>query len=158
MFAACDGGGGFVDGPTTACRRRGSPREHQWGFGVTSGKAGGGGVYPSGGAAGRRTKSPGTAAFAGGEGAPAVVVACAEVQQLGKGKGVRKLQVIAMIRGSGRRSPGNGGRCRGSAGIRAREGLPVAGGGSPGAGRGGEGCGTRERGRRGVGDGGTDGV
>jgi hypothetical protein len=58
-----------------------------------------------------------------------VVVECDEVLQLGRGKGVRKLQEIVRIRGSGRSSPGNGGRWRRSAGIRAREGLPVVGGG-----------------------------
>jgi hypothetical protein len=68
-------------------------------------------------------------AFTGGEGAPVVVVECEEVLQLGRGKGVRKLQEIARIGGLGRSSPGNGGRYQRSAGIRVREGLPVAGGG-----------------------------
>jgi hypothetical protein len=49
-------------------------------------------------------------AFVGGEGAPVVVVECDEVLQLGRGKGVRKLQEIARIGGSERSSPGNGGR------------------------------------------------
>jgi hypothetical protein len=71
---------------------------------------------------------------------------------------VRKLQEIARIGGSRRSSPGNDGRWRRSTGIRAREGLPVAGGGGPGTGSGGERCGAREGGRRGVGDGGADGV
>jgi hypothetical protein len=47
---------------------------------------------------------------------------------------VRKLQEIVRIGGSGRSSQGNGGRWRRSAGIRAREGLPVAGGSGPGTG------------------------
>jgi hypothetical protein len=54
---------------------------------VTPGKSGGGGVYSSGGATGRREESFGTAAFASGEGAPVVVVECDEVLQLGRGKG-----------------------------------------------------------------------
>jgi hypothetical protein len=99
-----------------------------------------------------------TAVFAVGEGAPVVVVECDEVLQLGRGKEVRKLQEIARIGGSGRSSPGNGGRWRRSVGIRAREGLPLAGGGGPGAGSGSERCGAREGDRRGVGDGGADGV
>jgi hypothetical protein len=77
---------------------------------VTPGKSGGGGAYPSGGAAGRREESFGTAVFAGAEGAPVVMVKCDEVLQLGRGKGVRKLQEIARIGGLGRSSPGNGGR------------------------------------------------
>jgi hypothetical protein len=97
------------------------------------------------------------AAFASEEGASVVVVKCNEVLQLGRVKGVSKLQEIARIGGSGRSSPGNGGRWRRSAGIRAREGLPVARGGGSGARSGEERCGTREGGRRGVGDGGADG-
>jgi hypothetical protein len=54
---------------------------------VTPGKSGGGGAYPSGGAVGRREESSGMAVFAGGEGAPVVVVECDEVLQLGRGKG-----------------------------------------------------------------------
>jgi hypothetical protein len=46
---------------------------------VTPGKSGRGGVYPSGGASGRREESSGMVAFAGGEGAPVVVVECDEV-------------------------------------------------------------------------------
>jgi hypothetical protein len=65
----------------------------------------------------RREESFGTVAFARGEGAPVVVVECDEVLQLGRGKGVRKLQEIARIGGSRRSSPGNGGRWRRSAGI-----------------------------------------
>jgi hypothetical protein len=53
---------------------------------VTPGKSGGGGVYPSGRAAGRQEESSGTVALAGGEGAPVVVVECDEVLQLGRGK------------------------------------------------------------------------
>jgi hypothetical protein len=90
--------------------------------------------------------------FADGEGAPVVVVECDEVLQLGRGKEVRKLQEIARIGGSGRNSPENGGRWRRSAGILAREGLPVAGGGGPGAGSSSERCGARQGDRRGVGD------
>jgi hypothetical protein len=75
---------------------------------VTPGKSGGGGMYPSGGAAGRWEESSGTAAFAGGEGAPVVVVECDEVLQLRRGKGVRKLQEIVRIGDSGRSSPENG--------------------------------------------------
>jgi hypothetical protein len=63
-----------------------------------------------------------------------VVVKCDEVLELGRGKGVRKLQEIARIGGTGRSSPGNGGWWQRSAGIRVREGLPGAGGGGPGAG------------------------
>jgi hypothetical protein len=84
---------------------------------VTPGKSGGGGAYPSGGVAGRREESSGTAAFTNGEGASVVVVECGEVMQLGRGQGVRKLQEIARIGGSGRSSPGNGGRWRRSAEI-----------------------------------------
>jgi hypothetical protein len=96
--------------PTAASWWRGSPREHQRGSGVTPGKSGGGGAYPSGGAAVRREESSGTTAFTGGEGAPVVMVECDEVLQLGRGKGVRILQEIVRIGGSGRSSPGNGGR------------------------------------------------
>jgi hypothetical protein len=110
------------------------------------GKSGGGGAYPSGGAALRREESSRTAAFANGEGAPVVVVECDEVLQLRRGKLVRELQEIARIGGSGRSSLGNGRRWRRLAGIRAREGLPVARGGGPGVGSGGERCGTREGG------------
>jgi hypothetical protein len=113
---------------------------------VTLGKSGGGGAYPSSGAARRREESSKTAAFAGGEGAPVVVVECDEVLQLGRSKRVRKLQEIMRIGGSGRSSPGNGGRWRRSAGIRARERLSVAGGGGPGAGSSGEMCAAREGG------------
>jgi hypothetical protein len=84
---------------------------------VTPGKSGRGGAYPSGGAAVRREESSGTAAFTGGEGAPVVVVECDEDLQLGRGKGVRKLQEIVRIGGSGRSSSGNGGRWRRSAEI-----------------------------------------
>jgi hypothetical protein len=62
-----------------------------------------------------------------------VVVKCNEVPQLRRGKGVRTLQEIARIGGSGRSSPGNGGRWQRSGGIRAREGLPMAGGDGPSA-------------------------
>jgi hypothetical protein len=58
---------------------------------VTPGKSGGGDAYLSDGSAGRREESSGTAAFAGREGAPVVVVECGEVLQLGRGKRVRKL-------------------------------------------------------------------
>jgi hypothetical protein len=115
-------------------------------------------VYPSGGAAGRREESSGTTAFAGGEGAPVVVVECDEVLQLGRGKGVRKLQKITRIGGSGRSSPGNGGRWQPSAEIRAREGLLVAGGGGPGTGSGVKSVALERGAWRGVGDGGADGV
>jgi hypothetical protein len=125
---------------------------------VTLGKSGGGGAYPSGGAARRREESSKTAAFAGGEGAPVDVVECDEVLQLERSKGVRKLQEITRIGGSGRSSPGNGGRWRRSAGIRAREGFRWPEAGGPGAGSGGEKCGAREGDWRGVGDGGVDGV
>jgi hypothetical protein len=77
---------------------------------VTPGKSGGGDAYPSSGAVGRQEESSETAAFTSGEGAPVVVVECDEVLQLGRGKGVRKLQEIVRIGGSGRSSPGNGGR------------------------------------------------
>jgi hypothetical protein len=84
-------------------------------------------------AAGRREESYGTTAFTGGEGASVVVVECDEVLQLGRGKGVRKLQEIVRIGGSRRSSSGmaDGGGARPkyewrrSAGIRVREGLPV---------------------------------
>jgi hypothetical protein len=75
-----------------------------------------------------------------------VVVECDDVLQLGRGKGVRNLQEIARIEGSGRSSPGNGGRWRRSAGIRAREELLVAGGDGPDVGSDGEKCGAREGG------------
>jgi hypothetical protein len=75
-----------------------------------------------------------------------------------EGQGVRKLQEIVRIGGSGRSSPGNGGRWLRSARIRAREGLPVDGGGGSGMGSGGEKCGAREGYRREVGDGVADGV
>jgi hypothetical protein len=58
---------------------------------VTPSKSGGGGAYPSGGAAGRREESFGMVAFASGERASVVVVECDGVLQLGRGKGVRKL-------------------------------------------------------------------
>jgi hypothetical protein len=117
------------------------------------------GAHRNGGSTARQEVSSGTTAFAGeGGGAPVVVVECDEVLQLGRVKGVRKLQEIVRIGGSGRSSAVNGGRWRHSAGIRAREGLLVARGGGPGAGSGGERCGAQEGGRRGVGDGGADGV
>jgi hypothetical protein len=94
------------------------------------------GAHWNGGSTARREESSGTAAFTDGEGAPVVLVECDEVLQLGWGKRVRKLQEIARIGGSGRSSPGNGGQWRRSAGIRAREGIPVVGGGGPGAGSG----------------------
>jgi hypothetical protein len=47
--------------------RQGVPREHQWGLGVASGKAFGGGAHPNGGAAWRRWRSLETAAFVGRE-------------------------------------------------------------------------------------------
>jgi hypothetical protein len=61
-------------------------------------------------AAGRWEESSEMVAFTGGEGAPVVMVECEELLQLGRGKGVRKLQEIARIGGLGRSSPGNGGR------------------------------------------------
>jgi hypothetical protein len=82
----------------------------------------------------------GKAAFTGGEGAPVVVVGCDEVLQLGRVKGARKLQEITSIGGSGRSSPGNGGRWRRSVRIRAKERPPVARGGGTGAKNGGEGA------------------
>jgi hypothetical protein len=75
--------GGAVAGLPSARRRQGPPREHQRGSGVTPGKSGGGGAYPSGGTAGRRRKSFGAAAFVGGEGAPVVADGGDEVLQLG---------------------------------------------------------------------------
>jgi hypothetical protein len=120
-----------------------------------AGQVGRGGAYPR---AGRQEESSGTAAFAGGEGAPVVVVKCDEVLQLRRVKGVTKLQEITRIGGSGRSSMGNGKRWRRLTGIRAREGLPVVGGGGSGVGSGGERCAAREGGRRGVDDGGADGV
>jgi hypothetical protein len=116
------------------------------------------GAHWNGGSTVRQEESSGTAAFAGGEGVLVVVVRSDEVLQLRRGKGVRKSQGIARIGDSGRSSPGSGGRWRCSAGIRAREGLSVAGGGGPGTGSSGERCGAREGGQRGVGDGGADGV
>jgi hypothetical protein len=62
------------------------------------------------------------------------------------------------IGGLGRSSSGNGGRWQRSARIRAREGLPVAGGGGPGMGSGGERCGARAGDRRRAGDRGVNGV
>jgi hypothetical protein len=64
---------------------------------VTPGKSSGGGTYPSGEAAGRREESSGAAAFTGGEGALVVMAECDEVLQLGRGKGVKKVQEIARI-------------------------------------------------------------
>jgi hypothetical protein len=90
----------------------------------------------------RREESFGTVAFVGGEGAPVVVVECDEVLQLGRGKGVRKLQEIVRIGGSGRSSPGNGGWWWRSAGIRVREGFRWPEAGGPGVGSGGEKCGA----------------
>jgi hypothetical protein len=113
---------------------------------VTLGKSGGGGTYPSGGEAWRWEESSGTEAFASGDGAVVLVVECNEVLQLGRGKGVRKLQEIARIGGSGRSSPGHGRWWQRSARMRAREGLPVAGGGGPSVGSGGERCGALEGG------------
>jgi hypothetical protein len=104
------------------------------------------GAHRNGGSTARREESSETAAFAGWEGAPVVMVECDEVLRLGMGNGVWELQEIARIGGSERSSPGNGGRWWRSAGIRAREGLPVAGGGGPGVGSSGERCGTREGG------------
>jgi hypothetical protein len=123
-----------------------------------SGKEERAGAHRNGGSTARRDESSRTAALAGGEGAPVVVVRCDEVLQLGRGKGVRKLQEIVRIGGLGRSSPGNGGRWRRSAVIRAREGLPVAGGGGLGVRSGGERCGTRAGDQRGAGDGGANGV
>jgi hypothetical protein len=48
-----------ADGATVASRRRGSPREHQRGSGVTPGKSGGGGAYSSGGEAGGELRDGG---------------------------------------------------------------------------------------------------
>jgi hypothetical protein len=150
-------GGVLTGGSAVAQRREGVAGDLEGATGKVSGKEERVGVPQNGESTTRREESSGTAAFAG-EGAPVVVVECDEVLQLGRGKGVRELQEIARIGGSGRSAPGNGGRWRRSAGIRTTEELPVAGGGGPGAGSGGERCGTRERGRRGVGDGGADDV
>jgi hypothetical protein len=114
--------------------------------GKVSGKEEKAGAHRNVGSTVRREESFGTAVFTDEEGASVVVVECDEVLQLGRGKGVRELQEIARIGGSGRSSPGNGGRWRCSAGIQVREGLPVAGGGGPGARSGGERCGAREGG------------
>jgi hypothetical protein len=52
-------GGVFADGPSAANRWQGAPQEHQRLFGVTPGKAGGGGAYPNDGAVGRRKRGSG---------------------------------------------------------------------------------------------------
>jgi hypothetical protein len=63
-------GGVFADGPTAANRRRGAPREHQLGSGVTPGKAGrGGGRVPKRWGDEEAEEGLGTTAFTGGEGA-----------------------------------------------------------------------------------------
>jgi hypothetical protein len=60
--------------------------------GKVPGKGERAGAHRNGGSMVRQEESSGTAALAGGEGAPVVVVKCDEVLQLEKGKGVRKLQ------------------------------------------------------------------
>jgi hypothetical protein len=128
--------GGAVACSPAARRRQGVAGDLEGGTGKVPGKEERAGAHWNGGSTARREESSGTAAFTDGEGAPVVVVECDEVLQLGWGKRVRKLQEIARIGGSGRSSPGNGGQWRRSAGIRAREGIPMAGGGGPGAGSG----------------------
>jgi hypothetical protein len=105
-----------------------------------SGKEERAGAHRNGGSTARREESSRTAAFTGGEGAPVVMVRCNEILQLGRGEGVRKLQEIVRIGGSERSSPGNGGRWWRSAGIRAKERPPVAGGGGTGVENSGEGA------------------
>jgi hypothetical protein len=145
-------GGVLAGGSAVARRRQGVVGDLEGGTGKVLGKEERVGAHRNDVSMARREESSGTAAFTGGEGAPVVVVECDEILQLGRGKGVMKLQEIVRIGGSGRSSPGNGGRWRRSARIRAREGIPVAGGGGPGAGSGGERCGARVGDRRGVGD------
>jgi hypothetical protein len=48
------------------------------------------GAHRNGGLTARREESSGTAAFAGGEGAPVVVVECDEVLQLERGEGIAR--------------------------------------------------------------------
>jgi hypothetical protein len=128
-------GGVLAGGSAVAQRWQGVAGDLEGATGKVPGKEERAGAHRNGGSTARREESFGTVAFAREEGAPVVVVECDELLQLGRGKGVRKLQEIARIGGSGRSSPGNGGRWRRSTGIQAREGLPVARGGGPGAGR-----------------------
>jgi hypothetical protein len=90
-------------------------------------------AHQNGGSMVRRRKRHRAAAFIGGEGAPVGGDGGCGVLQHRRGKGMRKLQEIAGIDSSGRSSPGSGGWRRCSAGIHAKERLPVAGGGGTGA-------------------------
>jgi hypothetical protein len=123
--------GVLADDSAVARWRQGVAGDLEGATGKVPGKEERAGAHWNGGSTARQEESSGTAAFTGGEEAPVVVVECDEVLQLGRVKGVRNLQKIMRIGGSGRSSPGNGGWWRRSAEIRAREGLPVAGGSGP---------------------------
>jgi hypothetical protein len=87
------------------------------------------------------------AAFVGGEGAPVGGDGGCGVLQHRRGKGVRKLQGL-VARGGAHRGVVDGGSARPES-MR-KIGLPVAGGGGPGAGSGGEAQALERRSRRGV--------
>jgi hypothetical protein len=135
--------GGVLAGCSAVARRQqGVAGDLEGVTGKVPGKQEGAGAHRNGGSTVRREESSVMVAFASGEGAPVVMVECDEVLQLWRVKWVRKLQENVRIGGSGRCSPGNGGRWRRSAGIRVREGLPVTEGSGLGVGSGWERCGA----------------
>jgi hypothetical protein len=135
--------GGVLAGCSAVARRQqGVAGDLEGVTGKVPGKQEGAGAHRNGGSTVRREESSVTVAFASGEGAPVVMVECDEVLQLWRVKWVRKLQENVRIGGSGRSSPGNGGRWRRSAGIQVREGLPVTEGSGLGVGSGWERCGA----------------
>jgi hypothetical protein len=115
-----------------------------------SGKEERAGAHRNGGLMVRRCKQRRAAAFVDGEGAPVGGDGGCGVLQHRRGKGVRKMQEIAGIGSSGgahRGAADNGGARPES--VR-ESGLPMAGGGGPGAGSGGEARALERRGQRGV--------
>jgi hypothetical protein len=143
----------LADGSAVARWRQGVAGDLEGVTGKVPGKEEGAGAHRNDGSTVRRCKRRRATAFVGGEGATVVAGRGDEALQLGRCEGVRDLQEISEISSSGRNSPGSGGRRRCSTGIREGEGLPVAGGGGPGAGSGGEARVLERRGWRGVGTG-----
>jgi hypothetical protein len=80
-------GGMLTGGSAVSRRRQGVAGDLEGVTGKVSGKEERAGAHWNGGSTAMREESSGTAAFAGGEGAPVVVVECDEVLQLGRGKG-----------------------------------------------------------------------
>jgi hypothetical protein len=84
-------GGMLAGGSAVARRRQGVARDLEGVTGKVPGKEERAGAHRNGGSTARLEESSETAAFAGGEGAPVVVVECDEVLQLGRERGVWKL-------------------------------------------------------------------